>query len=65
MGLSEGVQRAVFVTACPSCGELDALVTIGEERAADGELVRCWLIEIDCDNDACPSSQALRSRAGA
>ena len=58
MGLTEGAQRVVFVTPCPSCGAADALVTIGEVRGVDGELIRCWLIEVDCDNDACPSSQA-------
>ncbi len=62
MALGEGSRRVVFVMPCLSCGERDALSPVGEERTADGELIRSWLMEIDCDNDACPSSQALQSR---
>jgi hypothetical protein len=48
-----GRMSTIFVMVCPECGAPDAVVTIGEERGDDGELIRSWLQDIDCDNDEC------------
>jgi hypothetical protein len=48
-------EQVIVVSVCPSCGQANALLTKGRVRDSGGQLVREWLVSVDCANEKCPT----------